>query len=46
MHVFLSEGSHNIVYAQWLQPGQTLQTGLKYRIIWPEGKNINKQIHY
>eukprot|EP00598_Pedospumella_elongata_P005988 CAMPEP_0184970786 /NCGR_PEP_ID=MMETSP1098-20130426/3135_1 /TAXON_ID=89044 /ORGANISM="Spumella elongata, Strain CCAP 955/1" /LENGTH=711 /DNA_ID=CAMNT_0027492765 /DNA_START=79 /DNA_END=2214 /DNA_ORIENTATION=- len=46
MYVFVSEGSHNIVYAQWVQPGQTLQTGLKYRITWSDGKNINKQALY
>lgn len=46
MHVFLSKGSNNLVFAKWVQPNQTLKTGLKYRIIWSDGKNIDKQVHY
>ena len=46
MHVFVSKGSNNIVWAKWVQPGQTVKTGLKYRIIWPDGKNIHKGVHY
>lgn len=46
MHVFLSKGSNNIVYAKWVQPNQTVKTGLKYRIVWPDGKDIEKQTHY
>lgn len=45
MQVFYSKGSNNLVWAQWVLPGQTLKAGLKYRIIYPDGKNINK-VHY
>ena len=39
MHVFAScNGSRNIVWAQWLQPGETIRAALKYRVLWPEGK--------
>ena len=45
MLVFYSKGSNNIVWAQWLQPGQTVKASLKYRIVYPDGKVINKE-HY
>lgn len=43
--VFYSKGSNNLVWAQWVQPGQTLKAGLKYRIAYPDGRVINK-VHY
>lgn len=45
MAVFYSKGSNNIAWAQWVQPGQTVKAGLKYRIVYPDGKNINR-VHY
>ena len=40
MHVFVAKGSNNIVWAQWLKPQQTVRCGLKYRVVWPDGKEI------
>ena len=38
MKIFTSKGTRNLVWAQWVQPGQTVTAGLKYRTIWPEEK--------
>jgi hypothetical protein len=46
LKTFSSKGSNNLVWAKWLQPGETVKTSLKYRIIWPDGKNIRKEVHY
>lgn len=40
LHVFLSKGSNNIVWVKWMKPGETMRCGLKYKVIWPDGKEI------
>ncbi|KAJ1440287.1 hypothetical protein B484DRAFT_443486 [Ochromonadaceae sp. CCMP2298] len=39
---FLAGGSHNLVFAKWVMPGESVTTLLKYRIVWPEGKQISQ----
>ncbi len=38
MKIFMSKGTRNLVWAQWVMPGETITAGLKYRTIWPEEK--------
>eukprot|EP00598_Pedospumella_elongata_P007590 CAMPEP_0184973110 /NCGR_PEP_ID=MMETSP1098-20130426/5006_1 /TAXON_ID=89044 /ORGANISM="Spumella elongata, Strain CCAP 955/1" /LENGTH=776 /DNA_ID=CAMNT_0027495535 /DNA_START=48 /DNA_END=2378 /DNA_ORIENTATION=+ len=38
MKIFMSKGTRNLVWAQWVLPGETITAGLKYRTIWPEEK--------
>jgi hypothetical protein len=46
MLAFTAKGSGNVVWAQWLQPGQTAKASLHYRIIYPDGKTLVKQQHF
>lgn len=45
MHAFFSNGSSNLVWAKWVQPGETLRVALKYRVLWPEGKDVQRDSH-
>jgi hypothetical protein len=38
MTAFLSAKTHNLLWAKWLQPRETVRFNYKYRILWPEAK--------
>ena len=40
-HIFHCKKTHQVVWALWIQPGQTLRFKYSYRILWPEGHEIN-----
>jgi hypothetical protein len=40
-HIFHCKKTHQVVWALWIQPGQTLRLRYSYRILWPEGHEIN-----
>ncbi len=45
MQAFAAKGSGNVVWARWVQPGETVRAGLQYKIIWPDGKKVQKNWH-
>jgi len=42
VYTFFAKGSLNLVTAKWLMPEESMQAGIKYRIVWPDGKTIHK----
>lgn len=39
-HIFHCKKTHQIVWALWIQPQQTLRLRYSYRILWPDGQDI------
>jgi hypothetical protein len=39
-HIFYCKKTHQVVWALWIQPKQTLRLRYSYRILWPEGQEI------
>lgn len=39
--IFFNENTKQIVWAQWVLPGETVNVVLKYRVVWPDGRDVN-----
>jgi hypothetical protein len=39
-HIFYCKKTHQVVWALWIQPKQTLRLRYSYRLLWPEGQEI------
>lgn len=40
LHVFFSKKTGHMYWARWLNPSETMTSTLKYKLIWPESKDI------
>ncbi len=40
VHVFKSATSGSYYFAQWLGPGDKLAAGVKYKLVWPEEREV------
>jgi uncharacterized protein (TIGR02231 family) len=40
VRTYYSKSSGNVFWAKWIQPGETAQIPFKYRIVWPDEKQI------
>lgn len=40
MIAFMSAKTHNVVWAKWLRPQERVTFNYKYRLLWPEAKEI------
>lgn len=40
-HIFHCKKTHQIIWALWIKPQQTLRFRYSYRILWPDGQEIS-----